>query len=182
MTLRPVALILALACGVGSSLLVGCGSKDDSGLIAATNASQLVSHLESLQNAVDLGKCPATNASLQQLEKDLSQLPTSVDKDLKHELRSGYDKLSKQADTECRQVATQRNPVTTAATTTTTESVPQTTADSVPTTPTTTASEPPQTTSTENNGGVSPVPTTTSTPTTPPPGVTSPDDTGVTQP
>jgi hypothetical protein len=177
-TVRPVVLILALACGVFASLLVGCGSKDTAKLIAATDSDALVKHLEDVQNAVDLGKCNLARTALGQLNADLSDLPKSVDADLRSELRDGYKKLSARAVTECGEVAKQHTTVTTAATTA--ESVPETVASTEETTPATTeettATEP--TTNTQDNGGVPPEPTTTDDTTTPPPGVTAPTDGG----
>lgn len=175
MTLRPYALICALLAGVACSVLVACGSNGGKGLIAATNSEELNQHLDKLRSAVDAGHCTVAATALNQLATDVESLPSSVDRDLRSEIRKGYNELAGKAATECNAIKQQN--ATTAETAPTTAETEPTTAQ---TEPTVTEEQPPpdttsaDTTPTEPNGGVPPETSTSST--APPGGVTTPDE------
>lgn len=158
---RLLALLLAFVLGVGAAAgLAACGSSGSStALIPATDADQLKGDLDDVAAAVDGQDCRRADTALSQLDRDLGQLPAGTSKRLERKLRTGYDRLRRQAAKECRPqtTTTQTIPTTTVATTTTdttvtTTTTPTTATTTTPsTTPTTPATTP---TAAPDTGGV----------------------------
>ena len=153
--------IAALAIGAAS----GCGNSDK--LLPADQASTLDSALQQVADATGAGDCQQAQDALQNAQEAYAKLPASVDTRLTARLKQGLDKLSLTVGPQCRAVAEQAKPTTTATTTPATTSEPTTTTTTgsttttttpttTTTTPTTTTTTPPTTTSTGPNGGVSP--------------------------
>ena len=155
-----VRLPLAFLLGVATAALVACGGGSSDKLLSQTRADRIKNDLADIRNAIDQQDCQAAEQALQDLNRDLDRLPSSVDRRLRRNLRQGYNKLAQRVPIDCAQpttttttvptTTTETTPTTTETTPTTTETTPTTTE----TTPTTTT--PPETTTTDGsgNGGV----------------------------
>ena len=167
----PLLTVVALLALIGGS--AGCGNSDK--LLPADQASTLDSALQQVADATGAGNCQEAQDALQNAQQAFAKLPASVDPRLTARLKQGLQQLTVTVGPQCRAIAEQAKPTTTAtattpsttttpATTTTTttgSTTTTTTPTTTTTTPTTTTTTPPPTT-TGPNGGVSPgQPTTT---------------------
>jgi hypothetical protein len=151
-----VRLPLAFLLGVATAILVACGGGSSDKLLAQSNADRIKSDLADVRNAVDQQACQAAEQALQQLNQDLRNLPSSVDRRLRRNLRQGYDRLARRVPIDCEQPTTTTTtvPTTTETAPTTTETTPTTTETTPTTTETTpTTTTPPQTTTTDGGSG-----------------------------
>ena len=149
--------LLAGLLGVLCAVAVGCG-QGSSKLLAATDAQSLKQTLAQVRDAVVARDCATTTLRLRRLKGLVGQLPGSVDRGLRQNLREEIDgKLAVQARAECAQSQTTTTPTitsvtptapTTSAPTTSTATPPTDTAPTTPTgtTPTTTDTTPTDTT------------------------------------
>jgi cell division septation protein DedD len=159
-TVRLRVLAVAAVLGVLAALLVACG--DRSRLIPSGDAGRLQGDLDNLQNVVSSGDCERIRATLQRLQDDLVQLPSTVDIRLRNRIQEGVAALVNQAPEACAQA--QADTTTTDTTTTETTETTETTDTSTETTDTSTETTPTETTPTDTT------PTETApTETTPPP-------------
>jgi|tagenome__1003787_1003787.scaffolds.fasta_scaffold20751058_3 hypothetical protein len=156
---RPLILLLALALGAASSVLVACGSSSNPHLLSAARASRLQSELDAISSAVDAHQCVVATAKAQKLSDEINSLPRDTDPQLRSRLQSGAANLTQRAQDECTKTTptvTETTPtqtVTTETTTTPTETTTSTTTTptTTTTTPTTTTTVP--TTTTPDSGG-----------------------------
>lgn len=148
MTVRRILpFLIAALLGVGSALIAACGSGSDAGIPAA-NATDLMSQITDVREAVEDGRCSDVPGQLRQVDDGIDDLPPSVDDQLVNNLRDGADKLIGLARDECDATPTETTTTetTTTPTTTTTEEPVETTTQPAETTtapPTTTAAPPP---------------------------------------
>jgi hypothetical protein len=154
-----VRLPLAFLLGVATAALVACGGGSSDKLLSQTSADRIKNDLADVRNAIDQQDCQAAESALQDLNRDLDRLPSSVDRRLRRNLRQGYNKLAQRVPIDCEQptTTTETTPTTTETTPTTTETTPTTTETTPTTTETTpTTTTPPETTTTDgsSNGGV----------------------------
>jgi hypothetical protein len=154
-----VRLPLAFLLGVATAALVACGGGSSDKLLSQTSADRLKNDLADIRNALNNQDCQAAEQALQEFNRDLNRLPSSVDRRLRRNLRQGYDKLAERVPIDCEKPATTTTtvPTTTETTPTTTETTPTTTETTPTTTETTpTTTTPPETTTTDgsSNGGV----------------------------
>jgi hypothetical protein len=157
--------LLALALGLAAALLVAaCGSS--AGLIPGGDSGPLNKDFDQIQAAVQSNDCTGVHHWLNTAEKDLANLPTSVDSTLRDRLQTGIQQLSSDAYAECQGAAS----ASTTAASTTASTTPATTATTTPTTTSTST-----TTSTDTTPTTAP---TTSTTTTPPTTTTGATTTG----
>jgi hypothetical protein len=158
-----IALVLSLALA-----LAGCGGSKTEPSIPASNAQALLTQLDQVANNFDNGACNGAHAKVAELISKVDQLPSTVNKEVRTNLRNGMVHLDSLIGSQCKRpetTTTSASTTTTTPTTTTTETS-STTSSTPQTTITSTSST---TTSTPAGGGVVP-PTGTS----PSGGVTSP--------
>jgi hypothetical protein len=125
---------LALSCAVVA--LTGCGG---SNLLDGSTAQDLQQSLTSVSDAVDAGQCSAARKAARTGLQRVGDLPSSVDKDLRARLRTGFEELQDRIGTDCKaETTTEETPTTTAAPETTTETAPVDPAPETTTTETTT--------------------------------------------
>lgn len=161
---RLIVPILACALGVACALaLVSCGGSDK-GLLPGTTASEIVKNIDLAQQKLDEQDCGAVRDYAQTISDEVTNLPASVDKDLRQSLRQGAGRLQSLADDGC-QLATTEAPTTDSTTPT------EVTTDEPTTDATTNATTPTDETTPQTPTGVS-TQSTPTTPTTPP--VTTP--------
>ena len=141
-------LVLALALGACSALLVACGDRNN--LIPAEDARGLNRDLDDVAVRVDSRACGRARAALANAREKAQRLPDEVDAKLRANIDQGLAHLAAQVTEECTRTTTTRP---TQTRTTTTETLPP---------PPTTEPEPPPTTERP------PPPTTTEPPPTPP--------------
>lgn len=141
------AILLTLALGAATAVLVACGGSGAAGLIPAASAGPLQSDFEAVAQAAQSGNgnCLGTESALGKTEQDFLALPASVDAGLRKRLREGIANLRKVALAMCAQPSPGATTATTPSTTTQTTTTGTQTAPSVPTatqtTPTVTAPE-----------------------------------------
>ena len=128
MTVRP---LLALVLGIAVAAAIGCG--DRSNLLSGADAAGLNDELAAVQSALDSGACAQATRAANDFEQATQDLPTSVDTELRENLREGAAQLVSEVPNDCQRQRT----VTTNTTTTQTETTPTTTTTTTPTTPTT---------------------------------------------
>jgi hypothetical protein len=167
---RTFPLLAALLLGAACSVLVACGgSGSTKDLIPADQASQMIDQLDTIQSAVNRGRCSGVDNEVVTLQGQINGLSNRVDASLKRRLQEGVNNLANIAPDECfarrdRQQTTATTPTTTTQTTTTetttTETTPTTTTpttpETTPTTPTTTPTTPADTTTTPPGGATVP--------------------------
>ena len=129
-----IALVLsALAIATGVAGCGGSGAK-----IPASNASDLISHLQDAQG-LSSSKQPdctsLTTTTIPALEQGVASLPAKTDSDIRATLKDGIDNLKNLIAAKC---AAKSNTSSSTSTSTTSSSTPTT-----PTTTTTTSSSPP---------------------------------------
>ena len=107
---RP-GLAVATALAAAALLAAGCGG-GSSGDIPASEAAQLQSMLDQVQNAEASGNCSEASTAAQQFVQQVNQLPAAAGADLKAALRNGG--LNLQTLVSCG-----HQPTTTSTTTTT---------------------------------------------------------------
>ncbi len=97
---RAVGWVVAGLLGVLSAVAIGCGS--ESRLLSQTDAAALKDTLQQVRAAVDAGDCSVARARLRELRRQRSNLPGSVDRELRVNLREEIDnKLVPAAEDEC---------------------------------------------------------------------------------
>jgi hypothetical protein len=164
---RTFPLLAALLLGAACAVLVACGgSGSTKDLIPADQASQMIDQLDTIQNAVDRGRCSGVDNEVVTLQGQINDLSNRVDASLKRRLQEGVNNLADIAPDECfarrdRQQTTATTPTTATQTTTTqtttTETTPTTTTPTTPeTTPTTPTTTPTETTTTPPGGATVP--------------------------
>jgi hypothetical protein len=154
-----VRLPLAFLLGVATAALIACGGGSSDKLLSQTRADLIKKDLANVRNAINQHDCQAAEQALQDLNRDLDRMPSSVDRRLRRNLRQGYNKLAQRVPIDCEAptTTTETTPTTTETTPTTTETTPTTTETTPTTTETTpTTTTPPETTTTDGsaNGGV----------------------------
>jgi hypothetical protein len=144
-------LLTAALLGVGTAVLVACGSSGK-GLIPVAYAGPLKDDFQAVLQAAQEGdgSCTATEAALGKTEHDLQALPASVDDGLRGRLAEGVANLSVRAHQLCSQPLAQTT--TTSTTTTPTKTSPPATGTTKATTPTTGTPTPTPTTGTSTTG------------------------------
>lgn len=160
---------MALALGLTCAFAVACG-EERTGLISAERAADIKAQLDNIDEDVRSERCTgALTDHLASLSRQVSDLPGTVDADLRRTLRDGVDRLQDQAPAECAPPET---------TTTPTDTTPTETVPTIPPETTPTETVPPETTPTEPTPTepVEPTPTepVEPTPTTPAPTPTTP--------
>jgi acyl-CoA reductase-like NAD-dependent aldehyde dehydrogenase len=137
-----------------SVAVAGCGSSTD--LIPASDASALDQSIGQVADATAAGDCEAAASALSDAQSEFSQLPASVNSELRSRIAAGLQRLETSVPVQC--LETKPKPITTPTTTTTT--TPTTTPTTTTTTPTTTTTTPTTTTTTPtvppDNGGITP--------------------------
>ena len=124
-------ILLPCALGIAAALLVSCG--DTSGLIPATDASQINQNIDAAQQNASAGNCARASSAVDRALAHVNQLPSSVDPRLKARLVQGLQRLQATAATECLQNKTQATTDTTTSDTTTADTTTQATTDTTPT-------------------------------------------------
>jgi hypothetical protein len=122
--------LLALLLGIITAAAIGCG--DSSSLLSNADAVGLKDELALVDNALDSGDCVEASRAAARFRTAAGNLPTSVDPELRANIRQGAEQLVTQVRADCRRPKT-----VTTETTTTTETTPTTTTPTT-TTPTTT--------------------------------------------
>ncbi len=135
-------LVVALALGLGTAVLVSCGGSGK-GLIPAADAGPLQHDFEAVSRVAREGNCAGTETALSKTESDFHSLPASVDKGLLGRLTEGIDNLRHQALALCEQPLVNTDTSTSATVktntqTSSTQTTTQTTTTSTQTTPTVT--------------------------------------------
>lgn len=98
--------------GVLSAVAVGCGS--ESRLLSQTDAAGLKDTLQQVRSAVDAGDCSLARARLRELLSQRGNLPGSVDRRLRVNLREEIvGKLTPAVENECDAPKTEKVPTTT---------------------------------------------------------------------
>jgi hypothetical protein len=148
----PIRLLLAGLLGMAAAALVSCGSSGK-GLIPSQDAGPLQGDFQAIAQAAQEGNgsCAATEAAIDQTERDFRALPASVDPGLHGRLAEGITNLSSRARELCTQplagvTTTTTEPPTETGTTppsTATQTTPTTGTETTPTTSTPTTSQPP---------------------------------------
>jgi hypothetical protein len=134
--------LAALLCGA-SLLLPGCGSDSKGSPIPAAQADNLVKNIQAADQYNADGRCDRAHTKVRDARFVLSQIPQSVDADVRNGIADGLDHLDSLINSECsQQQPTQTTPTQTQTQTTTTETTPTETQ----TTPTQTQTTPTQTT------------------------------------
>lgn len=123
-TRRSVPLVLSCA----AVALAGCGG---SSLLDGDTASELQSSLSKVRTAIDEGQCAEARSAAKSGAAKVDRLPSSVDADLRSNLKTGFEDLSARVATDCDATSTSETPTTTTPTTTETT----TTQDTTPTEP-----------------------------------------------
>lgn len=163
---RLLPLLSALLLGVACAVLVACGaSSSGDGLIPDQQAATMIDQLDTIQSAVDRGRCAGVDNEVAALQSQINDLSRKVDASLRNRLQEGVNNLADIAPSEC--FTQQQTQTTTTETTTTTTTTTQTTPTQTTPPPTTTQTVP-----------TTPPPVTDTTSTTPPGGATVPGDTG----
>ena len=155
---------IALACAV-ALLAGGCGG--DPQPISAGASERLQRDLDTVAQLIASGQCRRVQYPLERLDRDVGNLPSEVDGDVRAALDDGVTRLTELADEDCRRQEQARE-------TTTTEPLPETTTTETTSTTTTT----PETTTTEPETTTTEPDTTTTPETTPTPPPTPPGDGG----
>lgn len=154
---RPKTILTVLCLAAAGGLAAGCGGDEEPDpSIPLDSAQTLVSTLQEVQANVDNGSCLVAADKVQELQDELSQLPSEVNQDVLDALQRGALSLGDLVDEQC----DQPEPTTTEATTTKETTTEQTTTEQPTTTqpppttapPTTTTPAPPNT----GGGGVGP--------------------------
>ena len=139
MTVRP---LLALVLGIAAAVAIGCG--DRSNLLSGADAAGLKDDLAAVESALDSGECAQATQAAADFRQATEDLPTSVDPELRENLRNGADKLFAEVPKDCRKQDTVTTETTTTTTKTeTTPTTPTTTTPTVPTIPSTLPEIPP---------------------------------------
>jgi hypothetical protein len=111
---------LALSCAAVA--LTGCGG---SNLLDGSTAQDLQQSLSSVSQAVDAGECSDARKAARTGLQRVSDLPSSVDTELRSRLRTGFEELQDRIATDCTpETTTETTPTTTAPPETTTETAP----------------------------------------------------------
>ncbi|MEV4420368.1 hypothetical protein AB0L40_10400 [Patulibacter sp. NPDC049589] len=150
---RSVPLLLSCAAVV----LAGCGG---SSLLDGDSASELQASLSRVRTAIDDGQCSEARTAAKSGAAKVDTLPTSVDSDLRDNLKTAFQDLSARVDSDCDETSSQPTSTTqpaTPTTTTTDTTEPSTTTtepdDTTPLEPTTPDTQPTDPTTT---GGIDP--------------------------
>lgn len=114
---------LALSCAAVA--LTGCGG---SNLLDGSTAQDLQQSLSSVSQAVGAGECSDARKAARTGLQRVSDLPSSVDSELRSRLRTGFEELQDRIATDC-------TPETTTEQTPTTTTPPETTEETTPTQP-----------------------------------------------
>jgi len=148
----PIALLAML--GLAAALLTACSSVNP-GMIPAANAGPLQADFETVAQDAQTGNgsCGETATAIRKTEQDFSELPATVDSNLRNTLSSGIANLSSRALTLCAKPIATTTTTTTQTSTTSTTTTTFTTSETT-TTETTTASVP----TTSSPGGGTPAP------------------------
>jgi thioester reductase-like protein len=155
----------ALLCGA-LLLLPGCGSSDKGKPIPAAQADSLTRNIQAADQYNSDGRCQRAHTKVRDARFVLSQVPESVDADVRKGISDGLAHLDSLISSECEQ---QQNTQTTPTQTTQTE-----------TTQSETKSTPTETTPTQTDTTLTTTTPTTTTPTTTTPTTTTPTDTTTT--
>lgn len=114
---------LALSCAAVA--LTGCGG---SNLLDGSTAQDLQESLSSVSQAVDAGECSDARKAARTGLQRVSDLPSSVDSELRSRLRTGFEELQDRIAADC-------TPETTTTEETTTTTPPETTEETTPAEP-----------------------------------------------
>lgn len=125
--------LLAGGLGFATSLIAACGG--GAGLLSGNQANTLSNQLNQVSSAVAASDCGAANSASQNLVNAVSNLPSTINTNLRQDLNQGAATVSQLAAHDCRTTSTPRTPTTTTSTATT--STPTTSSTSTTTTPTT---------------------------------------------
>jgi outer membrane biosynthesis protein TonB len=141
-------MLTALLLGLMCAFAVACGESDE-GLLSAGRAEGIQNNLDDLDRAVDRGDCDTAASQIEDLERQIAELPANTDRELRDRLQEGIDNLASIAPEECRgDQETQTETQTTETTPPpTTETTPPPTTETTPA-PTTETTPPPETTPT----------------------------------
>jgi hypothetical protein len=158
----------ALLCGA-LVLLPGCGSDSKGGTIPADQSARLNSAIDAADQYSAAGRCTRAHTKVRDARFLLTQLPSSVDADLRQNIADGLAHLDSLISSECeapKQTQTNTTPTETTQTETKTETTPTETTptETTPTETTLTTTTPTTTTPTDTTT----TPTTTGTGGTPP--------------
>lgn len=141
--LPPV--LLALVLGLLAALAVACGDDgDDRRLLGPASAAAMQKELDLIAERVEAGECLELDFAFTRLNREIAQVPGTVDRDLRRRLREGARNLEEIAPDECRD----NRPETTKTTETEPETVPETVPETTtvpPETQTPTQTTPPPT-------------------------------------
>jgi hypothetical protein len=144
----------ALACiGVVAALaLAGCGGEKQGHTIEPGDAQSLIAGLDRVGSQFDAGACNGAEAKVADLEAAASQLPSSVDPEVKANIEAGMRRLHDLVHRDCQRPQTTTSSTTTSSSSSssTTSTTTTTSSPSTSTTTTTTSS------SSQDGGGVVP--------------------------
>lgn len=153
---RTFPLLAALLLGAACAVLVACGgTRGNDDLIPDQQAATMIDQLDTIQNAVDRGRCTGVGNEVATLQSQINDLSRQVNARLRARLQEGVNNLADIAPDECltrRQEQTQTQTTETVPTqtqtteTTPTQTTPTQTTPTVP--PETTPTVPPETTPT----------------------------------
>jgi len=142
----PLVLAIAALLGLSSAFLVACGDRNN--LLPRSNADALRSDIASARDNYAGQECRAAEGNLAAAQDKVTELPSDVDRDLRENLRTSFEKVRAEVQTQCGAERTDTTP-TTETTETETETVPT---ETTPTEPETDTSEP-ETETTSPDGG-----------------------------
>ena len=136
--MRPRSLLLAGLVGV--TVLAGCGG-DDRRLIPENDAQSRLAAVDDVEQACGENDVEAASRAVAKARERVRELPASVDRKLKRNLRDWVDQVDERLDQDC---AEEEEPTPTAtATATATETAEPTPTPTPSPTPTATATETP---------------------------------------
>jgi hypothetical protein len=160
-TPRMRSLIRALVAGglgfATSLVIAACGG--GAGLLSGDQANTLSNRLDQVSSAVASGNCGAASSASQGLINAVSNLPSTINTNLRQDLNQGASTVSRLASVDCRTTSTRTTTPTTTTATTPTTTTPSTSTETTPTTTTLTTTTPATTptttgtTSTPGSGG-----------------------------
>jgi hypothetical protein len=136
-------MLTALLLGLMCAFAVACGESDE-GLLSAGRAEGIQNNLDDLDRAVDRGDCDTAASQIEDLERQIAELPANTDRELRDRLQEGIDNLASIAPEECRGDQETQTETQTTETTPPPETTPTTPPETVPpeTTPVPPASPP----------------------------------------
>jgi len=143
----PLVLAIAALLGLSSAFLVACGDRNN--LLPRSNADALRSDIASARDNYAGQECRAAEGNLAAAQDKVTELPSDVDRDLRENLRTSFEKVRAEVQTQCGAERTDTTPTTETTETTETETVPT---ETTPTEPETDTSEP-ETETTPPDGG-----------------------------